>query len=353
MKKKLMALFLAMVMIMGLSATAFAAEGDENGETTTVTEVSASVDTEFTFTKTYTDTKGDALPDGIFPHETLTFTVTEDGGNPDKTVPSITDTSVDSNPDTISIIIPAYTTVGKYNYTVAEEAGNTQGVTYNTNSFGIQVMVYYGSDGQLKKEVTFTTSDGGQGKIDGIVNQYAVSEGGDDNHGLTVTKKVTGNLGSTKTAFEMTVTFTSEKPVASAISYNNAGAVGSVATTDWTKGANGTYTATATINLKDGASATFDYIPAGVKYSVEEDAKYQVADANGSNPEAGYTVDYDTAQEGEVEEGSTASTIVTNDKGTTVDTGITMDSLPYTMLLALVVMAGVAFFSKNRMTRED
>ena len=44
--------------------------------------------------------------------------------------------------------------------------------------------------------------------------------------------------------------------------------------------------------------------------------------------------------------------VVTNKKTTEVDTGITMDSMPYILLLAVACMGLIVFISKKRMMRE-
>ena len=44
---------------------------------------------------------------------------------------------------------------------------------------------------------------------------------------------------------------------------------------------------------------------------------------------------------------------ITNNKGTTVDTGVFLDSLPYIMLLAIVGVGATLFVSKKRRAFED
>lgn len=62
--------------------------------------------------------------------------------------------------------------------------------------------------------------------------------------------------------------------------------------------------------------------------------------------------DYKTSynkQDGTIGAASDAVTI-TNTKGTTVDTGIALDSLPYVLLIAVAVVGVVAFTAKRRTT---
>lgn len=316
MAKKFFAILLALVLTLSLSAVAFAAN-----ESAT-----------FTFKKTYTLNGGSAIPG-----ETLKFNVTADNGNPDNTMISVTDPTISTNPQDITVTIPeTYSKVGKYNYTVTEQAGTTQGVTYATNSFGVQVLVSNDedSDGKLETQVVFTTSDGNQGKIDGIVNTYNMGS-------LTVTKAISGNLASSTQKFSIDVTFTAEsgKVVKSPISY---GGDKTISVADMADG-----TQTVTIELAANESCTFSNIPAGVTYTVNEQSKHTVADSNGSNPETGYTVSYST-YDGTISANDEDRVTVTNTKGTTVDTGITMDSIPYIVLLALAVVGIAAVTMKKR-----
>ena len=321
--KKLICVLLALIFVLSLGTMAFA----------------SSEPVTFNFEKTYTLTGGTAIPG-----ETLKFTVSKANTNPDDTMITVADHTVTGtdNPQTIAVTIPqTYSKVGKYNYTVTEQAGNTQGVTYSTTSFDVQVFVSNDADndGLLETQVVFTTSDGKQGKIDGIENTYNMGS-------LTVEKKIDGNLASSTQKFSIDVTFTAEegKVVRSPISY---GGNKTISVEDMADGKQ-----TVTIELAANETCTFANIPAGVTYSVVEQAKHTVADANGSNPETGYTVSYSTF-DGKISTGDTDKVTVTNTKGTTVDTGIGLDSLPYIMLLVLAAAGLIVFFSKKRMAREN
>lgn len=323
--KKFFAILLVMMLVLSMSAVAMAAEGSTLSDEQT-----------FTFTKSYKTTAG-ATP-ATFPEETLKFTVTKAAGNPDNTMIEISDHTVSTSSGNVTVKIPQYSTVGKWNYTVKEVAGNTQGVTYSATEFGVQVLVTYDENDSTKLEaqVVFTTKGTGEGKIDEIVNTYDLGT-------LTVDKNVTGNLASQTQQFDIDVVFTSTKPVRSDIE----------GVTGWTEN-NGVYTSnTVTFSLAHGDSvATIANIPAGVSYKVVEQAKHEAADANGSNPATGYTVSY-TGAEGTIAAGVTSEAVVTNQKGTTVDTGITTDSLPYIMLIGLVVISGVIMLINRRKACND
>ena len=90
----------------------------------------------------------------------------------------------------------------------------------------------------------------------------------------------------------------------------------------------------ATFHLKHGETLSIANLPYGVSYTVTETAA------------EGYT----TTKEGD--SGSinapAQTAAFTNDRTTTVDTGITTDSLPYVLLLGIVVLAGAVLFIKRR-----
>lgn len=318
--KKFAAILFSAAMMLNMGTAAFA-EGEG---------------TAFSFTKTYKTTAGETP--AVIPAETLSFTVTADTGNPDGMMITVSDAAITDSPQSIIVGVPEYTKVGKYNYTVTEQTGSTQGVIYANTSFGVQVLVTNDADGdgKLDKQVVFTTSDGNQGKIDGIVNTYDLGS-------LNVSKEVSGNLASSSEKFDIDVTFSAQegKEVKSAISY---GGNQTIAASDWVNGS-----VTVTISIGAGEDVTFSNIPAGVTYTVAEQAKHAETDANGSDGSKGYTVSYTNSDETKTISADDADTVkVTNTKGTTVDTGINLDSMPYIMILCLVAVCAVVMFVRKR-----
>ena len=322
--KKLASIMLALTLVLGMSNVAFAADGTSSEAKT------------FTFEKRY-ETSACETP-ATFPTETLKFSVTADEGNPDGTMITIADHTVASNPGSVVVTVPTYSKVGKWNYTVSEVAGTTQGVTYAPNSFGVQVLVAYDENDNLVATTAFTTTDGKEGKIDEIVNKYDLGN-------LSVKKNVSGNLASKTQKFDIDVKFTSTKEVKSAIS-----GAADIAVNEWVKTGD-VWTVTKTLSLahKD-ALVTFNNIPAGVTYEVVEQSKHAGTDTNGSDPSKGYTVTY-TGEKGTIAADTTGAATVNNEKGTTVDTGIGMDNLPYLLLLAAAFVGIVVFFAKRRFAR--
>lgn len=313
--KKIAAIIFSAAMVLNMGAAAMA-----EGSATT------------SFKKTYNVTGGN-----VTPSETLEFEVTPASNNPGSEMITIADTPVTGNA-TISIGLPEnYSKVGKYNYTVKEKAGKTQGVTYSETIFGVQVLVTNDTDGDGKKEteLAFTTGKAGD-KVDEIVNEYGLGS-------LTVSKQVSGNLASSEQAFDINVTFTVQdgKEVKSAIT---CGANETIPAEAWENGS-----VTKKISLMAGQDVTFSNIPAGVSYTVIEDEKHTATDANGSNSATGYTVSYEESDKTRtISAGDVDKVDITNEKGTSVDTGINLDSMPYIMILALVAVCAVVMFARKR-----
>lgn len=339
--KKLFALLLTLVLVLSFGVTALAV-GSPN-MTSEATTYSNLVKVKYT-----------SVPTGsLFPKETLSFTSTADSSNPD------TDTSVNLqvNPLTINgndnqyltIQVPSYDTVGLYHYTITMDEGNTQGVTYSDEEIKISVLVEYdyksaNQDGYgLKATVGITLSGDGQ-KHNTFTNMYSLGS-------LKVSKEVTGNLGSQSQKFDIDVTFSSNKPVLSDITYGGGEVDNPVS---WSQSESGSeYTATVTVQLAHGENVTFSDIPAGVTYTVTEQAKHEVQDPNGSNPKTGYTVTYEAGKNDGTIVAKTLDTVkVINTKSTSVDTGIVLDSLPYVLLIAVAVVGVVIFTARKRSHRE-
>lgn len=142
---------------------------------------------------------------------------------------------------------------------------------------------------------------------------------------VTIKKVVAGNFGDHTKDFAFTVT--SDKAFSAGTGYR---------LSDSDK--------TASFDLKHNKSVTLR-VQAGATLTISEDAQ-------------GYTMSLD-ADKGEVTENrytvsqNGATITVTNTKDTEVDTGITLDSLPYILLLVLAVLGGIFFLAKHKRRRED
>jgi hypothetical protein len=228
--------------------------------------------------------------------------------------------------------------VGIYVYSLTETDGKTAGVTYDTATKYLYVTVVNGDTAGTYKVASYAVRTSQvenvtdvSTKISNITNTYKAGS-------LTVSKKVTGNLGDKSAYFTVNVIFTAptDTTVESAISVTGGSKSYSVtiASTDWKNG-----TVTKEIQVKDGDTVTFKNIPAGVTYKVVETA----VDT--------YTASY-TNGEGTIDTTQIDAKIV-NNKNSEVDTGINLDSLPYIMMLAIAGVGLVVFAAKKRGMRED
>ena len=336
--KKILSLALALVLVLSMSTVAFAAEDEK----TTYTDMST-----VTLTKEYKLTNaGTTSPAEEFKFTKLTCTGVTDAADgvtaANAPVPTIASVSYDAGEaggenakKDITITLPAYTSVGIYTYTFTETDGGTAGVTYYDKTMTLVVTVIQGENGRLRVAGVHCESpvaEAGKGKTSQFTNTYSAGS-------LSVKKNVTGIMGDQQKEFTVKVTFTAPEgdTVREAITYVDD-------TKTKTIVAGWTGSKEAEITLKHGETVTFTNIPYGVTYTVVEndytadgydDASYDFDDDNKK---------IDTASE---------NVTITNNKGGKIDTGITMDSMPYILLLAVACMGLFVFFSKKRMMREN
>lgn len=317
--KKFIAILLAL-MLLGLSAASLA-EGD-TGEPTAPTDM-----TSVTVTKVY---KLEGA--GTSPAETFTLEqvgvgrVTSGEAMEAPALGAITGAAFNAGAATedgakgeITIALPTYSNVGVYEYTLQEVAGTTGGVTYYGAPIRLVVTVINGEENKLRVAAVHTESEGT--KSDEFENTYSAGA-------LNVTKTVTGNLGDKSQFFEFKVTLTGEEGKTYAESYAVSGGSreGNPSSIEIGK--------EATFYLKHGETLTIANLPYGVSYTVTE------TEAEGYTP----TKEGDTGKIG----AASQTAAFTNDRTTTVDTGITTDSLPYVLLLGIVALAGAVLFIKRR-----
>lgn len=323
--KKILSLLLAVMMIMALATTAFAA--NETAETTAMVSGATTVK----LTKEYTVTGGNT-----FPAETLKFTSTPAAGNPDNTNVTIADVKVNKASGVeITVAIPSYSKVGVYNYTIKETAGNTQGVTYTTEELSIVALVTYNyKDQKLDVKCGVAQPEGGE-KDSVFTNIY-------DMGSLEISKTVTGNLGDQNKEFNVTVTLTSDKPVWSDITYVDGADTKTITGEGWTGNKE------VVITLKHSETVKFTNIPAGVTYTVVED-NYTGGDKNGENGYDAATYVFSDENKS-IAKSDADSVAITNNKETTIATGVITDSAPYILLIAVCAVAAVLFIIKRRNT---
>ena len=151
----------------------------------------------------------------------------------------------------------------------------------------------------------------------------------------------------------MDVTFTAEegKTVRSDISYEMDGNFYTIPASAMADG-----TETVTVSLKHDETVSFDHLPVGIYYQVTE----QDYTAGGTNSENGYDapvyeVDDDEGQitdqgvQGRITaDNDDVDVDIINNKGTVVETGVFLDSVPYLILMGIVAVSGVLLLKKRR-----
>jgi pilin isopeptide linkage protein len=336
--KKFLSMLLAVVLVLSLGTVAFA-----DGETKTYTDQST-----VTLTKTYNLEGAGTSPTETFSFSTLKCTSVTDAAagvtTDNAPVPTIDTVKFEAGAagdttkgvQTATITLPTYTSVGVYTYTFTETDNKTAGVTYRSDAIKLVVTVIE-QDGKVRVAGVYTESSGE--KSGEFENTYSAGS-------LNVTKTVTGPLGDKTKEFNVTVTFTApkDKTVNSTITYVDGTDSKTIVPENWTNGV-----ATAEITLKDAETVSFTNIPYDVTYTVVEDD---------------YTGDgYDSAKYAYVDETTTATTkiidsaketaTITNNKGADPDTGITLDSMPYVVMLVVVCAGLFVVLAKKRAAREN
>jgi len=251
----------------------------------------------------------------------------------------------------ITIHLPAYSGVGVYTYPVTETDTNIAGVSYASN-LELKVTVIQGKlNGADALVIAGIALRQNNVKTDTLENDYAANA-------LTVGKTVDGNNGDRDKLFPITVVLTA--PTGDKVT----GTVGVTITGDTAEVKDGTSPITTTIaavsggwtsktlslKLKHGQTVKFDNLPAGVTYTVVEDSDIVHLDA--ANKEQDNTEAYLVEDEVKTATALTADKTVTikNTKNIDVDTGVTLDSTVYMLIMALA-LAGFVVLKIRR--RED
>ena len=223
------------------------------------------------------------------------------------------------------VALPVYDYVGIYSYKLTEIPGNTAGVMYEPQTLILKITVI--NDNGVLKRIPALRYMLGKEKTQNFNNEYSAGD-------LAVKKTVTGNLGDREKNFTVEVTFTAPegKVVKAPIKYMNDGFEEEIVKADWVDGK-----VTATITLKHDETITFTNIPYGVSYQVKE------ADYSGD----GYAAPVYSKETGVINVAAEGVEI-TNNKNADVDTGISLDSIPYIMILGLAVLGISGLFLRRR-----
>lgn len=317
--KKLLVGVLACVMMLTMSLTAFAEETAPYTDNATVTinklykleGAGTSPAEAFHFTVEKTSVTDSAITDAAeMPGISVGDITYEEGAATDAGALGST-----------TITLPEFSGVGVYTYTISETAGSTAGVIYDSEPVILKVTVV-NDNGALKRIVSLHkgTDKLGEG-VPAFTNTYRAGA-------LSVSKTVEGNLGDREKYFDFQVTLTGEDGKTYGGSYAITGGSNKETTTV-------AVGETAEITLKHGDTITISNLPYGVTYTVTETAA------------EGYTTTK-TGDTGTISAAS-ATAAFTNSKSGDIDTGINLDSLPYILVFAaVIVVAGIALISRKR-----
>ena len=209
----------------------------------------------------------------------------------------------------VEVYVPSDTTKA---FTFTEDTTKVVLDDYNLTSDATTktVTLAKGTDGKYTGSVTFTNT----------YEKKATS--------LTVSKTVTGKLGDMSKEFEFKVSYTD------------------------TTGAS----QTATLNLASGKSATVENIKVGSVITVTEtdpnpasstNKYYTTYSVNGAAAVEGYTATIESA----AADGNNTVAFV-NNKDYNPDTGVSLDSLPYVIVLTLAIAGSAAFIIRRRKSSE-
>ncbi len=366
--KKVLAASLAATMVMSIPVFA---------------DTTAKDDQEATFDKTYVATnEGTESPEETFTFSFEGYELTDSNNNLNvEDMPKIPDSEVEFEKgqavtgneakEAVGVALNniKWPGVGIYYYKVTENVGNTAGVTYDAKEAFLKVTVAYdqGTDTYYTAFVTLNLADeNGDGitdsKVAGFENEYSAGS-------LAITKDVTGNLGDVEKFFDVTVTFEApytidkdgnkEYEVVMSDIYYSGGTLAEDEEKVWLSGG-WTGIKETKINIKDEMTYNFTNIPYGVTYTVVEDdytseekggydaATYGFGTSNLVFPESGVITGTPTFVVNDAKHTMT----ITNNKGTVVDTGISLDNMPYIMVLAMTVLGAFGFVFKKRKEEE-
>lgn len=313
--KKFISILLALMLVMSLGTAAFAEQTYDDMPSVTITKnyalVGAGTSPAETFNFTIERTSVTDAADGIT-KENMPIPVI---GSVEFTEGAAADPATSQE---ITITLPEYSSVGIYTYTIRETAGRNAGVTYYSNDIQLKVTVIE-QDGKVRVAAIHTAEEG-EIKCNSITNTYSAGT-------LKVSKEVQGNLGDKSKYFEFKVTLTGEVGKTYAESFAVTG--GSYADNPKTAtiGEN-------TFYLRDGETISIANLPYGVGYTVAE------------TPVEDYTTEK-TGNSGTINAAEQTAKF-TNTKNGDIDTGISLDSLPYILMLVVVCAAIVIVSTRKK-----
>ena len=331
MKKVITAMTLTGLLAAGLGTNVLADE--------TVTEL-----TEQKVTKHFVLAEGMDVPD-----ETFSFTAeSETEGAPEVTIGSVSYSGTDNKGDlsgegvytldkTVDIDFGIFPHAGLYEYTITEEKGNTENITYDSTSYKLKVYVANNENGQLVIQNVIAETDEGKHDSLSFTNTYRKTGS------LTITKNTEGELADKTKDFTFTIIFFRSGTESSDVTYYT-GKIGNEVIEC-------AIDSETSFELHDGESLEFEDLPVGTRYIVTEEGVEDGYTPSVSviendvqtvkSKDATDSDDLSTAGNGSgnlVGEKENAVTFTNTYQNVPV-TGVIMNHLPFLLLIVLPVLA--------------
>lgn len=330
--KKVLAILLMLVLTFSMAVTV-AADSDEQAF----------------IEKGWVDENGDTLEEGEYPEIDLEFSIegksASDYSNAaystESNIPDVVFSKDASSSDITVSELYNIEGVGIFTYKIKEIDPRVAGVTANSTEYTVEIMRSYVMEGgkatdKIETSYAFVLPVSGSDAKPEVINNTYV----DGNLALDVA--VTGNLADKDDDFTVEIVITSDVPVETDVVLPDGTVIEFEETDDGYVGK-----ATVTISDNDGVK-TITGIPGGVTVTVTE-----------KNPDPYELVDYETdgtkttTSPSIVMTADGASVVINNYYNTAIDTGISLDSLPYILILAGVGGAAVFFIIKKRRNAFD
>lgn len=265
--------------------------------------------------------------------------------------------------------------VGKYVYTITENAGSTPAVSYDTSTLYLVVSVVHETDStthEIKNGYKYSVSLH-KGTVNGEkTDAYFVNTYGADNSlkNLSLSKTVRGSFGDLNEDFTFQVKFYNKenKNYAGAVVSNGEGtySIKDASNQPVAKGAVLAFDTPYTVTLRHHSSISFDNLPAGITYEISENGSdwYTVNGATVAMKDQ-YNVSLENngeltsneankpAAQGTIGTDKNASVGFINDHQGQPDMGVVLDNAPYIAMLAIVAIGGVALMLNKRRRDEE
>lgn len=265
--------------------------------------------------------------------------------------------------------------VGKYVYTITENAGSTPAVSYDTSTLYLVVSVVHETDStthEIKNGYKYSVSLH-KGTVNGEkTDAYFVNTYGADNSlkNLSLSKTVRGSFGDLNEDFTFQVKFYNKenKNYAGAVVSNGEGtySIKDASNQPVAKGVVLAFDTPYTVTLRHRSSISFDNLPAGITYEISENGsdwhtvngatvamkdQYNVSLEN--NGELTSNEANKPAAQGTIGTDKNASVGFINDHQGQPDMGVVLDNAPYIAMLAIVAIGGVALMLNKRRRDEE